>query len=78
VRDFPNHLHVVRHPPFGDLRPEKFQHFRALRRLPSLGTTTSSGRSSHFGCATPMTGLGNVGVANREILDVNRGDPFAA
>ena len=47
--------------------------------LPGFGTMTRSGRSSHFGCCdADHRRLGDVGMADREVLELDRGDPFAA
>ncbi len=46
---------VVGHPPFGDLAVEEFEQLLLGRRRRRARTTISSGRSSHFGCGTPMT-----------------------
>src|SRR5436305_3342128 len=46
---------IVRNPPFGDLALEKGDDRFCRCRIGRPGTITSSGRSSHCGCGTPIT-----------------------
>ena len=46
---------------------------------PGFFTTTSSGRSSHFGWRAPMqAAIATAGMRHRDVLEVDRADPFAA
>jgi len=45
---------IIGHPPFSDLAFKVMAIDCAVGLAPAAGTTTSSGRSSHFGCGTPI------------------------
>ena len=56
VREFVDKEDVIRHPPFGDLALIEGQQIGgASASSRACGRRSTSGRSSHFGCLTPIT-----------------------
>ena len=54
MRDVIDEGDIVRHPPFGDFSCMCAMTWALSTSAPGLFTITRSGRSSHFGCGSPM------------------------
>ena len=72
--------HGIRQPPFRHLALiDRAARTSGSTVRPGRGTTSSSGRSSHFGCARrDDRRLGDVGVRDGDVLQRDRADPLAA
>jgi hypothetical protein len=79
-RDRVDEDHVVGRPPLGDLAVEEgFSSSSRVSSAPGFFTTTSSGRSSHFGVERgDARGHRHRRVRHRDVLEVDRADPLAA
>jgi len=77
VCEFPSPAACRRHPPFGDMALQVTENLVGARRRALLGTTTSSGRSSHLDGRRDHRRLATSGCRRRDSR-FDRGNPFAA
>ena len=70
---------VVRHPPFGDLALQNAEHVLLVAVSPGFEHDDQQRPLVPFGMAhADHRGFGDLGMADRDILHLDRGNPFAA